>query len=194
MQNAGQWGVNPASSQPSSDSQSLIRNILGALEVLKTEKLPPTEQYITDCIRYGGANLPSFDVKKALELAIQHQAVVTKKLGPMSFFLGKNENLWKCVNIMDTNVKYPKETLDGVHRYISSAPGCSAIKNSQSRYQAATLLKKTCLKRLALGEVLQVSYIITDKMKWFVPHSSGWQPLSLNTIVVDATTDAGGKS
>ncbi|XP_010234983.1 meiosis regulator and mRNA stability factor 1 [Brachypodium distachyon] len=193
MQNAGLWGANTGCSQPYSDYQVLIRDILGALEVLKTEKLPPTEQHISDCIRYGGANLPNFDVKKALELAIQHQAIVTKKLGEMSFFLGKNENLWKCVNIMDTNTRYPKETLDAVQRYISCAAGCSAIKKSQSRYQAATLLKKTCLKRLALGEVLQVTYIITDKMKWFVPHASGWQPLSWNIVVVDATKDAGGK-
>uniref|UniRef100_A0ACD5Z0K6 Uncharacterized protein n=1 Tax=Avena sativa TaxID=4498 RepID=A0ACD5Z0K6_AVESA len=192
MQNAGQWGVNNGCPQPSPDSQILIRNILSALEVLKTEKLPPTEQYISDCIRYGGANLPSFDVKKALEVAIQHQAIVTKKLGLMSFFLGKDENLWKCVNTMDTNIRYPKETVDAVHRYISSARGCSAIKNSQSRYEAATLLKKACLKRLALGEVIQLSYTITDKMKWFVPHPSGWQPLSMNIIVIDA--DAKGKS
>lgn len=136
MQNAGQWGVNPGCPQPSSDSQGLIRNILGALEVLKTEKIPPTEQDISDCIHYGDANLPNFDVKKALELAIQHQAIVMKILGPMSFFLGKNENLWKCVNIMDINAKYPKETLDAVHRFISSAPGYSAVNNSQSRYQA----------------------------------------------------------
>jgi hypothetical protein len=133
MQNAGQWGVNTGCPQPSSDSQILIRNILSALEVLKTEKLPPTEQYISDCVRYGGANLPSFDVKKALELAIQHQAIVTKKLGHMSYFLGKNENLWKCVNVLDTSAHYPRETLDAVHRYISSARGCSALKNSQSR-------------------------------------------------------------
>jgi hypothetical protein len=49
------------------------------------------------------------------------------------------------------------------------------------------------LKRLALGEVIQLSYTITDKMKWFVPHPSGWQPLSMNIIVVDAKPDAKGK-
>ncbi|MDK0841630.1 hypothetical protein P5E51_16185, partial [Clostridium perfringens] len=70
---------------------------------------------------------------------------------------------------MDINAKYPKETLDVVHRFISSAPGYSAVKNSQSRYQAATLLKKTCLKHLTLGEVLQILYIITNTKKWFVP-------------------------
>ena len=82
MQNAGQWGVNTGCPQPTSDSQILIKNILSALEVLKTEKLPPTEQHISDCVRYGDANLPNFDVKKALDLAIQHQAIVTKPLSP----------------------------------------------------------------------------------------------------------------
>ncbi|CAN6206229.1 unnamed protein product [Urochloa humidicola] len=194
MQNTGQWGANLGCPQPSSDPQGLVRYILGALEILKTEKIPPTEQNIADCIHYGDANLPNFDVKKALQVAMQHQAVVMKKLGKMSFFLGKNENLWKCVNIMDDNAKYPKETLDAVHTFISSAHGYSGVKNSQSRYQAATMLKKTCLKHLALAEVLQVLNIIINTKKWFVPHSSGWQPLSFNIIVADATTDASVKA
>ncbi|CAM0906957.1 unnamed protein product [Alopecurus aequalis] len=194
MQNAGQLGVNTGYPQPSSDSQILIKTILNALEVLKTEKLPPTEQHISDCICYGGANLPNFDVKKALELAMQHQAVVTQKLGAVAFYLPKNENIWKCVNTVDTNARHPKETLDAVHRYISSARGCSAVKNSRSRYEAATFLKKACLKRLALGEVIQLTHTVTDKLKWFVPHSSGWQPLSMNIIVADTTPAAKGKS
>ena len=61
------------------------------------------------------------------------------------------------------------------------------------RYEAAALLKKACLKHLALGEVIQLSHTITDKMKWFVPHSFGWQPLSMNIIVADATPAAKGK-
>ncbi|KAL6841912.1 hypothetical protein ACP4OV_028424 [Aristida adscensionis] len=194
MQNAGRWGANPGCPQPYSDSQGLVKFILDALEILKTEKIPPTEQNISDCVCYGEANLPNFDVKKALQLAMQQQVVVMKKLGKMSFFLGKNENLWKCVNIMDDNAKYPKETLDAVYRFISSTSGYSAIKNSQSRYQAAILLKKTCVKDLALAEVLQVLHIIINTKKWFVPHSSGWQPLSFNIIVVDATSNAGGKA
>jgi hypothetical protein len=56
------------------------------------------------------------------------------------------------------------------------------------------MLKKTCLKHLSLAEVLQVLNIIINTKKWFVPHSSGWQPLSFNIIVADATTSAGGKA
>jgi hypothetical protein len=51
----------------------------------------------------------------------------------MSLFLRKDEDLWKCVNIMDDNAKYPKETLDTVHAFMSSAPAYSEIKSSQSR-------------------------------------------------------------
>jgi hypothetical protein len=50
------------------------------------------------------------------------------------------------------------------------------------RYQAATILKKSCLKNLVLAEILQVLNIIISTKKWFVPHSSGWQPLSFNTV------------
>jgi hypothetical protein len=133
MHNTGYWGVNPGSTQPSSDPQGLVRYILSALEVLKDEKIPPTEQNIADCICYGDANLPNFDVKTALQFAMQHQVIVMKKLGEMPFYLGKNENLWKCVNIMDDNAKYPKEMFDVVHRFISSSHGYSTIMNSQSR-------------------------------------------------------------
>jgi hypothetical protein len=133
MQNNGYWGVNPRCTHPSPDPQGLVRHILSALEVLKAEKIPPTEQSIADCICYGDANLPNFDVKMALQLAMQQQAVIMKKLGNMPFYLGKNENLWNCVNIMDDNAKYPKETFDAVHRFISSAHGYSAMMNSQSR-------------------------------------------------------------
>ena len=62
------------------------------------------------------------------------------------------------------------------------------------RYQAATMFKKTCLKHLALAEVLQVLNVIFNTKKWLVPHSSGWQPLSFNIIVADATTAASEKA
>jgi hypothetical protein len=133
MQNNVYWGVNPRCTQPSSDPQGLVRYILSALEVLKAKKIPPTEKSIADCICYGDANLPNFDVKTALQLAMQQQAVIMKKLGNVPFYLRKNENLWNCVNIMDDNAKYAKETFDAVHRFISSAHGYSAMMNSQSR-------------------------------------------------------------
>ncbi|GJN31589.1 hypothetical protein PR202_gn00128 [Eleusine coracana subsp. coracana] len=136
-----------------------------------------------------------FDVKKALEFAIRHQAVVMKKLlNDMPLFVPKDESLWKCVNVTNSKAKNPIDAIDTVQKYISSVDGHSAVKNSQSRYQAATILKKSCLQQYVLGDVLQVLHIIIVRKKWLVPHSSGWQPLSLNTTGVIAPTDATGKA
>ncbi|CAN6312621.1 unnamed protein product [Urochloa humidicola] len=135
-----------------------------------------------------------FDVKKALELAIRHEAVVMKKLlQNMPLFVAKDESLWKCVNVTNTKAKNPKEELEIVHKYITSTNGYSAMKNSQSRYQAAMILKRSCLQHCALGDILQVLHIVIVRKKWIVPHSSGWQPLSINTTVDIATTHATGK-
>jgi hypothetical protein len=62
------------------------------------------------------------------------------------------------------------------------------------KYQAATNVEKTCMKHLALAEVLQVLNIIINTKKWMVPHYSGWHSLSFNIIAVDATTAASGKA
>ncbi|NP_001340790.1 uncharacterized protein LOC103635445 [Zea mays] len=154
--------------------------ILQALGILKTEKIFPTETNIADCICYGELNLTGFDVKKALELAIRHEAVVMKKLlNDMPLFVAKDESLWKCVNVTNTKSKNPIEELGTVYNYISSPDGRSAMMNSQSRYQAAMILKRSCMQQCALGDILQVLHIVVVRKKWLVPHSSGWQPLSL---------------
>ena len=101
---------------------------------LKTEKIFPTESNTADCICYGETNLTGFDVKKALELAIRHEAVVVKKLlHDMPLFVAKDESLWKCVNVTNSKAKNPIEELEMVHKYISTTVGYSGIKNSQSR-------------------------------------------------------------
>jgi hypothetical protein len=108
--------------------------ILQALDILKTEKIFPTETNIADCICYEELNLRGFDVKKALELAIRHDAVVMKKLlNDMPLFVAKDESLWKCVNVTNTKAKNPTEELETVYKYISSPDGHSAMMNSQSR-------------------------------------------------------------
>uniref|UniRef100_A0A0D3FIX5 NYN domain-containing protein n=1 Tax=Oryza barthii TaxID=65489 RepID=A0A0D3FIX5_9ORYZ len=195
MQNTGDHGETEGSPPSSSEPEVTIRNILHALHILKAEKIFPTESNIADCIRYSEMNISGFDVKKALELAIRHQAVIMKKLvNDMPLFVAKDESIWKCVNVTNSNAKHSKETLDAVHKYISSTDGWSAMKNSQSRYQAATILKKSCLQQHALGDVLQILQIIIVRKKWLLPHSSGWQPLSINTTVVDATAVAVGEA
>ncbi|CAN6300774.1 unnamed protein product [Urochloa humidicola] len=155
---------------------------------------PPNSPKNENCICYGEMNLTGFDVKKALELAIRHEAVVMKKLlQNMPLFVAKDESLWKCVNVTNTKAKNPMEELEIVHKYITSTNGYSAIKNSQSRYQAAMILKRSCLQHCTVGDILQVLHIVIVRKKWIVPHSSGWQPLSINTTVDIATTHATGK-
>ncbi|KAL6593996.1 hypothetical protein ACP70R_048897 [Stipagrostis hirtigluma subsp. patula] len=132
MQNPGCCEQKPGYPPDSFEAEGTIRHILHALGRLKTEKLFPTESNIADCIRYGEMNLTGFDVKKALELAIRHEAVVMKKLvNDMPLFVAKDESLWKCVNVTNSKAKNPTEELDTVHKYISSTDGRSAIKNSQ---------------------------------------------------------------
>lgn len=51
--------------------------------------------------------------------------------------------------------------------------------SSFSRYEAATIIKKMCLKELALGEILQILHMIINMKKWIMHHHSGWQPIKI---------------
>lgn len=166
--------------------------VLRALHILRTDKMAPTEANIADCIHYGEMNMQNFNVMVALDYAIQHQFVVMHKLGGnLPFYIGKNDTLWKCVNVMDGNAKHPKGTWDAIQKFLSSNNGRSALRTSQCRYQAATILKKRCLKHLVLGDILQILHVVITVKKWIIPHSSGWQPLSFNLSVSDTNADAG---
>ncbi|KAM0951258.1 putative NYN domain, limkain-b1-type, meiosis regulator and mRNA stability factor 1 [Dioscorea sansibarensis] len=168
----------------SSGDQDMIGRILFALNSLKEEKLAPTLSNITDCVQYGEMKLKNFDVNKGLELAIKHQVVVMHKLGGnLPFFIGRNDKLWKCVNVMDVTVRHPKATWDIVQKFLCSNTGRSALMASQCQYEAAIILKKSCLSNLAVGDVLQLLYAITNVKKWVTPHPSGWQPLSITIRV-----------
>ncbi|WVZ57052.1 hypothetical protein U9M48_007493 [Paspalum notatum var. saurae] len=185
LQNPIHSGDKPGYPPKSAEPEGAIGIILHALGILRSEKIFPTESNIADCICYGEMNLTGFDVKKALELAIRHEAIVMKKLlHDVPLFVAKDESLWKCVNVTNSKAKNPIEELETVRKYISSTDGRSAVMNSQSRYQAAVILKRCCLQQYALGDILQILHIIIVRKKWIVPHSSGWQPLSLNTTVI----------
>ncbi|KAJ0976475.1 hypothetical protein J5N97_018440 [Dioscorea zingiberensis] len=169
---------------PSSADQGMIGKILLTLNTLKEEKLAPTLSNITHCIQYGEMKLQNFDVNKGLELAIKQQVVVMHKLGGnLPFFIGRNDKLWKCVNVMDITVRHPQATWDMVQKFLCSNGGRSAIMASQCQYEAATILKKSCLSNLALGDILQLLYAATNVKKWVTPHPSGWQPLSITIRV-----------
>ncbi|PKU78549.1 hypothetical protein MA16_Dca011106 [Dendrobium catenatum] len=158
---------------------SPMDTILSALRILRKEKMPPTEANITDCIRYGEMNIQDFNVSKALELAVQHHLVVKHKLGDNLFYISKGESLWKCVNVMDSQIRHSKAVCDVVLKFLSSTDGHSSMMASRCMYDAASILKRSCLKSQALGEVLQILNAAIHQKKWILPHSSGWQPLSL---------------
>ncbi|RAL50084.1 unnamed protein product [Cuscuta campestris] len=171
---------NATASNPSDYVQSLIRVICLALETLKNEKIMPTEANIVDCIRYGESNHHDTDVKKALESAVEHQTVVKQNLGALELYVFKTENLWKCENPISEKLdKYTKEIWDEIQKFLSSPTGKSALLATQCRYEAATVIKKMCLHKLALGEILQILHMVIKTKKWIIPHHSGWQPIRI---------------
>ncbi|XP_042398878.1 meiosis regulator and mRNA stability factor 1-like [Zingiber officinale] len=179
---------NPGRPVPSSE----VQIILNALHILEVDKMIPTEANIADCIWYGEMNIQNFDIKAALDYAIQHQHVVVHMLGgKLPLYVEKNITLWKWVNTMDIYAKHPKATWDTVLKFLSSIEGRRSVAASQSRYQAAIAIKKSCLNHLTLGEILQILQAITDVKKWIVPHLSGWQPLSFSLPYADKNTDMG---
>ncbi|KAK4339781.1 hypothetical protein RND71_041243 [Anisodus tanguticus] len=175
----GVWGA-PGCPKPSDYIQRLIGVVLLALNTLKNEKIMPTEANIADCIKYGDKKHRNTDVKKALASAVEQQLVVTRNLGALQLYVGKNENLWRCVNPIGGNMKqYPKEAWDDLQKFLSSSVGRAAISATQSRFEAATVIKKMCLKELALGEILQILHMVINMKKWLVQPQSGWQPIKI---------------
>ncbi|XP_058213332.1 uncharacterized protein LOC131325219 [Rhododendron vialii] len=177
----GLWG-SPGCPKPSEYVQGLIGVVLLALNTLKTEKIMPTEANIVDCIRFGDAKHRNTDIKKALESAVEQQLVVKQNLNfSLQLYVGKNEKLWKCVNPIGGNPnQYPNTTWDEIRKFLLSSKGRSTIMASQCRYEAATILKKMCLKELALGEVLQILHLVINVKKWMTPNQSGWKPVNIS--------------
>ncbi|WOL10226.1 hypothetical protein Cni_G18980 [Canna indica] len=169
-----------------------VQYILCALQILKADKMVPTEENIAYCIRYGKINVHNLNIKLALDYAIQYQFIVICKLGGNSpLYVEKNNELWKCVNPLDITAKHSKATWDAVLKFLYSGPGRSSIMTSQCRYRAAMILRNSCLKHLVLGEVLQILHRIITVKKWITPHSSGWQPLSFHLPGADKNSGSG---
>ncbi|KAL8208864.1 hypothetical protein R6Q57_008276 [Mikania cordata] len=180
----------PVIQPPSEDVQDLIKLIISALSTLKCEKIMPTEENITNCILYGKRKQHNIDVKKALKSACKQQLVVKQNLDSLSFFVGKNEKLWKCVNpVGDDNKDLSKATWKELQKFLSTPDGRSAITASQCRYEAATIIRKKCLKKAALGDVIQILHLAISGKKWINHHPSGWQPVSITLRETNPTTD-----
>ncbi|KAJ8511642.1 hypothetical protein OPV22_002076 [Ensete ventricosum] len=169
-----------------------VQNILCALRILKADKMVPNETNIADCIRYGEMNIQNFNIDMALRYAVHHQLLVMHKLGGnLPFYVEKNDLLWKCINPIDINAKHPKATWDAVLRFLSSTAGRASMMTSQCRYQAAIIMRNSCLNHLVLGEILQILHVTVNDKRWIMPHPSGWLPLSFHLPDADKNTDVG---
>ncbi|KAL9430525.1 hypothetical protein AB3S75_025834 [Citrus x aurantiifolia] len=174
----GGWGTQGCLT-PSEYVQGLIGVILLALNTLKIERVVPSEANITDCIRYGEPKHRNTDVRKALNCAIEQHMVIKRSLGALPLYVPKNEKLWNCENLYGNPNQYPKEVWDRIQKFLTSSSGRSAIMASQCRYEAALILKNSCLPELALGEILKILNMVITPKKWIIHHQSGWQPVTI---------------
>ncbi|KAK9139080.1 hypothetical protein Scep_008761 [Stephania cephalantha] len=181
------WGASGCQ-KPSKYVQGLIGIVLLALNTLKTDAMTPTEANITDCIHCGDPKHRNIDVRKALDSAVEHQMVVKHTVGALQFYVGKNDLLWKCVNPMERR-NYSKPVWDGIQNFLTSRGGRSAIMASHSRYEAAIVLKNSCLKEFLLGDVLQILNMVITLKKWILANAMGWQPITIT--LAEAATEEG---
>ncbi|KAK6159741.1 hypothetical protein DH2020_003122 [Rehmannia glutinosa] len=181
----------PGCPKPSEYIYGLIGVVLLALDTLRNEKIVPTEENMADCIRYGEPTHRDTDVKKALSYALEQQLVVQHQLGTLQWYVGKNDKLWQCVSPMGGNIKqYSKSTWDEIQKFLSSSDGRSAILGTQCRYEAATIMKKMCLKEFSLGEILQILNMVINMKKWIIyDDQSGWKPIKVT--VAEINPDSG---
>ncbi|KAK6139488.1 hypothetical protein DH2020_026773 [Rehmannia glutinosa] len=181
----------PGCPKPSEYIHGLIGVVLLALDTLRNEKIVPTEENMADCIRYGEPTHRDTDVKKALSYALEQQLVVQHQLGTLQWYVGKNDKLWQCVSPMGGNIKqYSKSTWDEIQKFLSSSDGRSAILGTQCRYEAATIMKKMCLKEFSLGEILQILNMVINMKKWIIyDDQSGWKPIKVT--VAEINPDSG---
>ncbi|CAH2063114.1 unnamed protein product [Thlaspi arvense] len=176
----GVWGTQDCP-PPSEYAQGLIGVVLHALNILKAEKIMPTEPNISDCIQYGDPKHHGTDVKKALESAKEHHMIMVVYMGKLKLYIGKDEALWNCVNPLGGNAKqYPKPTWDRIQQFLTSSSGRAAIAATKCSYEAAQVLKKECLKEYTLGDIVHILNITATSKKWITYHQTGWKPITIN--------------
>ena len=56
------------------------------------------------------------------------------------------------------------------------------------RYEAALLLRDSCLKDTSLGNATQILNILINSKRWIKPHTSGWQPVKVTLTQSNGTT------
>ncbi|KAL0389773.1 UNVERIFIED_CONTAM: hypothetical protein Scaly_0334400 [Sesamum calycinum] len=175
------------------DSQMIFSENVDALNTLKVEKIAPTEANITDCIRYGDPKHRYTDVRKALKCALDQQMIVKQHLGKMELYVGRVERLWICENPIGGNTEqYPKTTWAAIQKFLTSPGGRSAFIASECRYEAALILRNSCLKTTPLGEVFRILNMIISMKKWIKHTQGGWQPIAITLL--ETKQDIGGGS
>ncbi|XP_074303700.1 uncharacterized protein LOC141638194 [Silene latifolia] len=166
-------------SPPSEHEQGLAGLVLLALDSLRNDLITPTEANIVDCIRFGDSRHRDTDVKKALECAINQNMVEIQTMGQVQLYLLKNQpRVWSCVNPMGGNPnEFTKATWDKVQEFLVSSNGRSAITASVCSYEAALILKNSCLQGFALGQVIRILNMSIACKRWIKHRQSGWQPV-----------------
>ncbi|XP_004494465.1 uncharacterized protein [Cicer arietinum] len=161
--------------------QGAVDVIIVTLNTLKNEMIFPTEENITDCIRYGDPKFQTIDVMKALDCAIEQQRVVKRRFGALYLYVVANGNLWKCVNPLGGDSShFPDPIWVRIKQFLTSSPGRSSILASRCRYEASLILKVLCLGELVLGDVLKILEIIITVKKWILHNHFGWQPITIS--------------
>ncbi|KAH9622267.1 hypothetical protein KSS87_001367 [Heliosperma pusillum] len=166
-------------SPPSEHEQGLAGLVLLALDSLRNDLITPTEANIVDCIQFGDSKHRNTDVKKALECAINQNMVEIQAMGQVQLYLLKNQpRVWSCVNPMGGNPnEFTKATWDKVQEFLASSNGRSAITASVCSYEAALILKNSCLQSFALGQVIRILNMSITCKRWIKHRQSGWQPV-----------------
>ncbi|XP_071738996.1 uncharacterized protein [Rutidosis leptorrhynchoides] len=166
-----------------------IRVILDALKTLEVEKIIPNIKNIVDCIRYGDTK-QSIDVKEVLDSAIEQQLVVKHCVGSLSFFSGKDQGLWECIHPTGSDVyDHSKQTWDELQKFLTTNDGRCAIEASSCRYEAACIIKRSCLEKSTLGEIFQILDLVIKVKKWIRHHPSGWQPVTVTPPETNLPSD-----
>lgn len=122
--------------------QGAVDVIIVTLNTLKNEMIFPTEENITDCIRYGDPKFQTIDVMKALDCAIEQQRVVKRRFGALYLYVVANGNLWKCVNPLGGDSShFPDPIWVRIKQFLTSSPGRSSILASRCRYIFVVFLR-----------------------------------------------------
>ncbi|XP_021836497.1 uncharacterized protein [Spinacia oleracea] len=194
--------ANPVSdtiSPPSEFEQGLAGIVLIALNTLRKEKIMPTKVNIADCIHFGDdPKHRNVDVQQALDCAMKQDMVKNLKINSnlLLYVEKRQQTVWNCENPVGGNLnEFSKKLWDKVQEFLISTDGGSSIIASACSYEAALILRNSCLQNLTLGKVIRLMNLLITKKQWIKIPTSGWQPLTIALTETDgATSNVSGAS